>query len=80
MANCAVCREDIERGSVCQRCGSDNKDVQDLTLGYFGSIWAILSFLLIFVPLFMMLPGVFSWANEILQPVVSPGWQGRSPC
>ena len=71
MANCAVCREDIERGTTCPRCGSDNSNVQDLTLGYFGSIWAILSFLLIFAPLFMLLPGVFSWANEILQPVVS---------
>ena len=71
MANCAVCREDIARGSVCPRCGSDNSDVQDLTLGYFGSIWAILSFILIFAPLFFLLPGVFSWANEILQPVVS---------
>jgi hypothetical protein len=71
VANCAVCREDIERGSVCPRCGSDNSNVQDLTLGYFGSIWAILSFILIFAPLFMLMPGVFSWANEILQPVVS---------
>ena len=71
MANCAVCREDIERGAMCPRCGSDNSNVQDLTLGYFGSIWAILSFILIFAPLFMLLPGVFSWANEILQPVVS---------
>jgi hypothetical protein len=56
---------------VCPRCKSDNKNVHDLTLGYFGSIWAILSFLLIFVPLFMLLPGVFSWLNEILQPMVS---------
>jgi hypothetical protein len=71
VANCAVCREDIAPGAVCPRCGSDNSDVQDLTLGYFGSIWAILSFLLIFAPLFMLLPGVFSWMNEILQPVVS---------
>ena len=71
MANCAVCREDIVVGSVCPRCGNDNRDVKDLTLGYFGSIWAILSFLLIVVPLFMLLPGVFSWADDILQPVVS---------
>jgi hypothetical protein len=71
VANCAVCRVDIERGEPCPRCGSDNSGVQDLTLGYFGSIWAILSFLLIFVPLFLLLPGIFAWTNEILQPVVS---------
>lgn len=71
MAKCAVCREDIEREAACPRCGSDNSNVGDLTLGYFGSIWAILSFLLIAVPLFLLLPGVFAWVDGILQPLVS---------
>jgi hypothetical protein len=42
-----------------------------VTLGYFASIWAILSFLLIFVPLFMLLPGVFSWVDKVLLPIAS---------
>jgi hypothetical protein len=42
-----------------------------VTLGYFASIWAILSLLLIFAPLFTLLPGVFSWVDKILQPIAS---------
>ena len=71
MANCAVCRQDLSSEQVCSRCGSDNSNVPDVTLGYFTSIWAILSFLLIFIPLFMLLPGVFSWIDKILQPIAS---------
>jgi len=69
--SCAVCQEDIEPKSVCPRCGSDNAGVKDLTFGYFSSIWAFLSFLLIFAPLFMLLPGIFAWMDRILQPMVS---------
>ena len=38
MASCVVCREDIKRGTQCPRCGSDNRGMTDLTLGYFLSI------------------------------------------
>jgi hypothetical protein len=71
VANCAVCKEDIQRGSVCPRCGSDNKGVSDNTFGYFASIWAILSFLLILAPLFMLLPMVLSRVDGIFQPIAS---------
>ena len=71
MASCAVCREDIRSETECPRCGSDNSNLPDVTLGYFASIWAILSFLLIFVPLFILLPGVFSWVDKVLQPIAS---------
>jgi hypothetical protein len=43
----------------------------DLTLGYFLSIWAILSFLLIFVPVFMLLPKILSTLHNILWPIAS---------
>jgi len=71
VANCAVCKEDIQPGSVCPRCGSDNQGVGDITFGYFTSIWAILSFLLILGPLFMLLPMVLSWVDGIFQPIAS---------
>ena len=71
MASCVVCREDIKRGTQCPRCGSDNRGMTDLTLGYFLSIWAILSFLLIFVPVFMLLPKILSTLHNILWPIAS---------
>ena len=71
MANCAVCKEDIQPRSVCPRCGSDNQGVRDVTFGYFTSIWAILSFLLILGPLFMLLPKVLSWVDGVFQPIAS---------
>jgi hypothetical protein len=73
MADCAVCREDIAPRTKCPRCGYDNGQLQEVNemAGYFGSFWGILSFLLIFPPLFMIMPGVFTIVNEILQPVIS---------
>ena len=65
MANCAVCKEDIQSRAVCPRCGVQDKGPYDFTFGYFASIWAILSFLLILAPLFMLLPKVLSWMESI---------------
>jgi hypothetical protein len=71
VANCAVCREDIQPGTTCPRCGTQDQGQSDLTFGYFASIWAILSFLLILAPLFMLLPMVLGWLESIFQPIAS---------
>ncbi len=73
MANCAVCREDIAPGAQCPRCGYDNSQAREVNefFGYWGNIWGMMSFLLIFPPMFMLLPGVFGLVNKALQPIAS---------
>ena len=73
MANCAVCKEDIVPGAECPRCGYDNSQVREVSdlIGYWGNVWGIMSFLLIFPPMFMLLPGVFGWVDKVLQPIAS---------
>jgi len=68
MATCAVCRETIaDTQKPCPRCAFDNSTVEKVngTLGYFGNIWGILSFLLILPPLLLFL--LDNW----FQPIAS---------
>ena len=73
MANCAVCREDIPPGTLCPRCDYDNILLEDVNglVAYWGSFWGVLSALLVFPPLFMLMPGLYGWVNEVLQPIAS---------
>ena len=71
MANCVVCGEDLRAGPACVRCGHQNRELADMTMGYFVNGWGVLSFLLILPPLFMLLPGISRWSERFLQPIVS---------
>jgi hypothetical protein len=71
MANCAVCREDIEPGGRCPRCGSQNKGLEDVSFVYFTSFWGVLSILASFPLIFMLLPGIFGRVDAGMQPIVS---------
>ena len=73
MANCAVCREDIPPGTLCPRCDYDNILLEDVNglVAYWGSFWGVLSALLVLPPLLMLMPGLYGWVNETLQPIAS---------
>jgi|GEM_PF-4552284 len=73
MSNCVVCRADVPDGKICPRCGQDNTSFQSGGgfIDYFGSIWGVLSLLLILPPLFMMMPLIYPAVDNALQPLAS---------
>lgn len=73
MSSCVVCRADVPDGGICPRCGQNNASFQagGGPLDYFGSVWGVLSLLLIFPPLLMIMPIIYPVMDALFQPLVS---------